>query len=113
MLTSFLHQMLAIVTVQGFFCKTVSNERWLNAQLTLECPLDNMATPLFVWTLLSTALYPVGIPVIIYTGRSLALCAFRLANMLQGAIWCGDSVSWVLFGDPLSTRQCRASADHR
>jgi hypothetical protein len=63
---SALWQNLAGVTIQGFHCKKVEDENWLVAELTVECPQNKLLSPLFLWTLVTTLIFPIGIPIVIY-----------------------------------------------
>eukprot|EP00293_Proteomonas_sulcata_P001126 CAMPEP_0184319656 /NCGR_PEP_ID=MMETSP1049-20130417/109750_1 /TAXON_ID=77928 /ORGANISM="Proteomonas sulcata, Strain CCMP704" /LENGTH=772 /DNA_ID=CAMNT_0026639883 /DNA_START=231 /DNA_END=2549 /DNA_ORIENTATION=- len=58
-----LYPFLSVVAVQGFNCRRVGDQNLLVANLAVDCPLDSDDRGAFVWSVIATLLFPVGVPV--------------------------------------------------
>ena len=63
-----IYPLLCLMTIRGFSCIKVDNVHLLAADLHEPCPWDAQhrnSSMIFVWSVISTILYPIGIPVLL------------------------------------------------
>ena len=66
-----IYPLLCLMTIRGFNCVTVDDLHLLAADLLEPCPWDakhRNSSMIFVWSVISTILYPIGIPVLLLSG---------------------------------------------
>lgn len=57
---------LSYVAVQGFFnCRQVGSENYFARDMSVLCPYDHKTGSIFIWSIIATVLYPIGVPCLI------------------------------------------------
>mmetsp|Transcript_21933 Transcript_21933/g.52050 ORF Transcript_21933/g.52050 Transcript_21933/m.52050 type:complete len:126 (+) Transcript_21933:3-380(+) len=58
---------LASAAVENFNCIVIGDSHVLAYDVSIQCPLENKFSEVFAWAVLSVVLYPLGVPVFIYS----------------------------------------------
>ena len=64
----FIYPICSIEVLGMFSCTYIGPDSWLQTDLATRCPLADKTSFLFVWTVMSTVVYPIGIPVLMLCG---------------------------------------------
>ena len=85
------------MTIQGFKCETIENYDFLTADMKEPCPWKarERGSGIFIWSAVSMAVYPVGIPVLLF-GCLLYLKVPRLARYARGEAIFQQMISFYL-----------------
>lgn len=61
-----IYPLLSTKTIQGFHCRTIAGSNLLVVDLKEECPMEDFTSATFLWALVTTIIYPFGIPLLFY-----------------------------------------------
>jgi len=71
------YPLVSVSSLAGFNCREIEGVSLLTADLS-PCPIGDPSNPIFIWSVICCAIYPVGIPVSIWY----ALCKFKVPEMV-------------------------------
>lgn len=66
-------------TQEAFHCERIGDQNLLFYDLTTPCPLDDKTSSVFLWAVLGSMMYPLGVPVLMY----MALKRFGVARLAK------------------------------
>eukprot|EP00961_Rhodomonas_salina_P199050 2684917-Rhodomonas_salina.4 len=61
-----IYPIVSITSVQGLKCRLIGGRWILEADLAEECPWKHPGSATFIWTVITSLIYPIGIPVFMY-----------------------------------------------